>query len=493
MGKLGRSTWRDQPRVLRDAEAQRCAPPPPDPALLCADGPPHRLQPKEIKCQEAIFELIETEEAFAGHIHALCEHYFYPMQNESARLSQSGIQIYVRKMEATTRVVAKNSSAFVSDLKRVQDKAAVVREISSVFNSWTDTVASGLHDYIDHVMMAMDLLNNPDEKLAQLIAAGDAKAGSLNLNARVLMPVQRLMRYVIVIDEITKNITDAELERCDVATADGWRRERTELQRLSKQLQKYNSVCDQRIGEMHAWHLLKDLDSTLQFDSSKLPGFRPVWTSQLRIGERVVKKRGLVQLFQMASGSSGKVGKKTIVELMLFSDIFQYAKPMKVKKTGDTKYKVFEQVHRSLIQVCRASGKGDDVLQIDVLPLPDQVSSGATVRTLFARMTPGEEIEQWLDEFNPVQEDGEYQLWDCPRAKVVQNYCPGASETAELPLQIGQVVMIDKRNKNVCKGRIVVTEAFPAFKTSGWFPTSCVEEEHTERKEAKEVRRHLGR
>lgn len=102
------------------------------------------------------------------------------------------------------------------------------------------------------------LLNDPSSGLGTyaIDLAKNPAAKGLALNARVLVPVQRLMRYKMLIDEILKNIVGP-------ARGSAWDQEKTALKKTLHKFAKANLKCNDRMGQIEDWEKLRALQEGL--------------------------------------------------------------------------------------------------------------------------------------------------------------------------------------------------------------------------------------
>lgn len=194
-------------------------------------------------------------------------------------------------------------------------------------------------------------------------------------------------------------------------------------------------TCNERMRIVESRLELVQIESTL--DVSRLVEAIP-----LEAPGRSLLKRGPLELITL---NNRKVSKSKPVEIMLFSDLLMYAKPVKVRKTGTLKYIVYKQVHRSLIEIGdvppdQLPDTGDYLFTTFSITL----YSDDMPTTLVVRASSSSDRTRWQDTFNPPkQEDEIYAVWDCPKAQVLYDY--NARGTDELPLTAGDLVNITNR------------------------------------------------
>lgn len=124
-------------------------------------------------------------------------------------------------------------------------------------------------------------------------------------------------------------------------------------------------------------------------------------------------KRGLLEIVVLDPKGNSVIRKRKM-EIMLFSDIFCYAKLMRGKMKSVFPL-IMKQAHRSLIEVSRNAGK------VEALKLKFFSEAGAPPESIFLRMLPGEDIDQWEDALVGSSVDpNSYQEWDMRRYRAIK-------------------------------------------------------------------------
>ena len=185
-----------------------------------------------------------------------------------------------------------------------------------------------------------------------------------------------------------------------------------------------------------------------------LPGWKNsknVWEPDLPKGQRMLVKRGVLKIADLDS-KKNKIKKKKATEVFMFSDMFLYARVVKTKKTGQTRYLVFKVAHRTLLKAAEykpkdASKKEMHILEVNVLSM-----QGKTDTSYFLAKDQAE-LERWLEVFNPPKEDDlAYEKWEMPEAEVIKDFEASKYSPDELTLRKGQFVAIEKRGLDQIKG-----------------------------------------
>ena len=263
-----------------------------------------------------------------------------------------------------------------------------------------------------------------------------------------------------------------------------------ELERLQQAFRAASEgahKCNSRLksledhAEMEAWSDVMDFKRIVDPEPLLQPG-------------RVLVKEGLLELVKL--DGHGRIQNRREVQVMLFSDTFLYA----VRKSGKrVKYVVYKQAHRALVQASGGAlapdantsrwgaslfsshnltdGSGTENAEGD--PVIKVVMFNATkgeAASLVLRCKSAMEQTRWLDVLDPS--DDVVKIWDCPTARVIQNY--DAMELDELDLQRGDIVNILTEKDGVCKGYLSNQTLVHGQSSDdlelGYFPKSCVTE-----------------
>jgi hypothetical protein len=150
------------------------------------------------------------------------------------------------------------------------------------------------------------------QALAEFLAAisHNPMARGLSVEAYLLVPVQRLTRYPLLVGAIldATSLHDPDHEWVD---------------ELRARLIETVKACNERVRTLEDRQTVADIAAVL--DWSRL-------TQGLEVDDdtRVLVKRGTMELCTFVGA---KITKSKPVEVFLFSDLFLYAKPVKVKKT----------------------------------------------------------------------------------------------------------------------------------------------------------------
>ena len=297
---------------------------------------------KAIKRQEAIYELVYSEEAYLRDVDGLISVYLTPIQ-------QKGLIDATLMTKMMTRIteVQLAGKALLKDLKARQDATVVVKEISDVLEKHCETTATPFYNYCEVVLEIRAKTTDATPELASFMVAtmNSAASRGLSMDAYLLAPVQRMVRYPMLISEIQKATLDDPSEKYN-------------LENAHKRWKESVHTCNSRFAEIENWFNLKDLQKQLNYE--RVEGAEEIWKASNKFGYRGIVKKGPLELIKLNEAKK-KIAKRKQVEVMLFSDLFLFCKPVKAKKTGRVEMIVIKQAHRSLLDVDRFRSSGAQV------------------------------------------------------------------------------------------------------------------------------------
>lgn len=441
-----------------------------------------KMDKKAIKRQEAIYELVYSEEAYLRDVEGLINVYLEGIYKKNL-LDGKCMERFLKK----ARDVQSAGNALLRDLQARQTMSIVVDTISDVLEKHVESVATALYDYCEIALELRAMTGDCAPELASFLVStmNSSESRGLSIDAYVLCPVQRMVRYPMLISEVEK-VTDADPT------------EKYRLVNAHKRWKESVHKCNQRFAEIENWHSLKDLQQQLNYD--KVEGSEMIWTPQAKFGYRSMIKDGPLELVKL-NDSKKRIVKRKHVEVMLFSDIFIFAKSVKNKKSGKIELIVFKQAHRSLMDVDRLRNSGSTIdsklefiIEIKFLSkdkkayASGQADAGTDI--IYFKCKDHMMMERWLEAFNPPREEEDiYQAWECPQFEVIKDWNPPRKEEGDsMPLRKGEIIEVEKRGDNFMKGRLKDPEPFVSYNTSGYFPSTHVREIDSHRKKAREVK-----
>jgi len=206
---------------------------------------------------------------------------------------------------------------------------------------------------------------------------------------------------------------------------------------------------------------------------------------------RSLIKKGLVTALKV--NAKGKVLKTKEIEMILFSDMLIYGKPLPQPKQGKTCI-VYKQMDRTLATASALpTSPTADIFQLEFL----EVNGTKNEIRIQARSTMDK--ERWLDAFNPkkgkdggrrksVNEDV-YEDFDAPLVQVVKDAVSTGSDMLEI--RVGDVIQVSAKDETcgLYKGTLANTLRETQRKQVGWFPKDHTFELPSAHLRAKEARK----
>eukprot|EP00039_Didymoeca_costata_P008904 m.118488 g.118488 ORF g.118488 m.118488 type:complete len:882 (-) comp14278_c0_seq1:5300-7945(-) len=425
-----------------------------------------KLSKQEIQRQELIFELVYSEAAFVQDVTILLNVFINPLKEKG--ILNHHDHPWLRSFFDSTLKVKATSQRLWNALREKQQENWQVDDVSKVLNDHVSSIGRAFYKYCEHVTDTSTFSREDSHNLSQFLEKAHAseEAKGLTFNAYLLTPIQRLARYPMILSDIDKHCPDgSDLKNKMVACHSKWK--------------SMASTCDKRLDEIKNWYEMKDIENTMDYSELHEDDIEHVWEQSHPYGHRMLIKRGVLRLSDM---DGKKVKKKKMVEVLLFTDLFMYARIMKVKKTGVTRYVVFKQIHRTLLKAENYNDMKDQKIIKMVLHDPN----GEPTYEYFEASSK-DDRDRWIEAIHPQTDEGTYEDWNMPEFEVLQDFEP--SQPDELPLRRGQRIAVEKRGDNFMRGRILdlTGDAFPTYVVSGWFPSNYVKEVESKRKLAREA------
>eukprot|EP00041_Stephanoeca_diplocostata_P032355 m.1035397 g.1035397 ORF g.1035397 m.1035397 type:complete len:926 (+) comp24137_c0_seq2:221-2998(+) len=424
----------------------------------------------EVRRQEAIYELIYSEEAYLHHVNTLINVFLHKIRASGMPF---GAQGFLQKFTDDAKALQKVCGAFLTMMQQRQSEQVVVGRIDDVVAKHVESMATRFYEYCEVALETGSILAESSEKLKAFLLdiTNGTESDGLTMGAYTLAPVQRMIRYPMLMEEVLKHTEDAG--------------EKKDVEAVINQWKKAVTKCNGRMGEIEEWFSLRDIDGEMNYERLEGGGSpdEHVWHKGLGKGMRSLIKRDALELCKLHD-SKKKISKRRLMQVLLLSDMFLFAKPVKEKKTGTIRYMVFKVAHRSLIEAKQyfpapdASEKLKNMIEITILSSStEDFKLGRGAETFYFKAREPLERDRWLEAFNPEQDDDDiYQAWDCPHYEVTHDWEPPRDEKDSMPLRRGDIVIVEKKGFEHMKGYLKDPEPFPTYPTSGYFPAAYVSE-----------------
>jgi len=175
------------------------------------------ISPHEKKRQEAIFELIGTEQSYVNDLQLMIELFFQPL---ASFLSPGEITDLFQNIE---EILVTNSLLF-SDLENAQQSQNFyIERIGRIFLQHVQSLET-YTAYCGNLSAGINFLQTKrqsDKKLAEYLkeAQRNPKSRSLDLSSFILLPMQRITRYTLILKQILQYTPAGHPDYEDVAQA----------------------------------------------------------------------------------------------------------------------------------------------------------------------------------------------------------------------------------------------------------------------------------
>eukprot|EP00051_Salpingoeca_urceolata_P002001 m.46037 g.46037 ORF g.46037 m.46037 type:complete len:795 (+) comp11824_c0_seq2:240-2624(+) len=303
---------------------------------VIAAGVLNTMDRMSIQRQEAIAELAASEQSYVEDVKVLTK-VVLDRLNEHARTAlRAGQQPVIpatdiARMHRDTSQLRKVAEAFLEDLRRRQSAGPVVSRISDVVLLHVWELHKAFYRYCEVAFELRVHLGNK-RVLAALGKIDETLTRRLPLSAFAIAPIQRLARYPLLLQVIEKL---SPRDHPDLAG----------VQEACQRMVYTAEMCDSRMRELDDFKHLSELET--QMDFSRLQDPIPLAIQQPC---RSLVKRGALTLLTVQSDSHIK---SKLVEVLLLSDMFVYAKPVKIKGTDERKFIVYKQVRDAFFRLNR--------------------------------------------------------------------------------------------------------------------------------------------
>eukprot|EP00051_Salpingoeca_urceolata_P016400 m.217180 g.217180 ORF g.217180 m.217180 type:complete len:712 (+) comp18664_c0_seq22:683-2818(+) len=411
------------------------------------------LSKAEVHRQEAIAELIVSEQHYLQDVAVLLKLLVQPLLEHVRQCEAVGKQPMIDSDDVLVLVdnaqnLERAGCLFLEELEKRRQENVVVKTVADVLQRWSRYLLKAFYAYCDiavQVRSEIDL-TRPDWKELLHDSMKDPLARNLPIDAFLICPVQRLARYPLLIKQI--------VDKTPEDTPD-----RTEIEAAFASFSDIVERCNERMSVVQDKLQMMEIQQSLDF--SRLENAMDLTSSP-----RSLVKKGLLHLVAI---SNNKIVKAKKLEFMLFSDILLLAKRVRVRATGEFKFLVYQQVHRSLLDVIGIDDLSSAASDQNLIQLKVFVSSG--VNKLFMQLPSPADKSRWLDAFNPAPSSASA-VFSRPLAKVIRAHDAGQMD--ELTVREGERVhILDEGNGDGwVKARLERPPSLYSRNIEGWVPAS---------------------
>ncbi|XP_066283625.1 uncharacterized protein [Branchiostoma lanceolatum] len=456
-------------------------------------GIKYRLTQKQRQLQEAMFEVLSSEESFIKSMYVLGEHFLRNLEKNNVEGGQALTLISVHVAH-----VINASRAFLSDLQaRVREQAPVVSDVCDIilrhaskrFQEPYVTYCRNMHYHSKALIGLMEAEKSFCDDVRQLET--DPQCGNLPMTAFLLTPMQRVTRFPLLVERIL-TFRDVNSEYFETAEQ-------------ARQTTKALAVrCNQAAyKEQQAMELEELVVNKLRLAKCKPP------FSLLDKSRWIVKQGELIWVRDK--------GPNTHRYVILLSDCLLIAKKLH-KRGSEATYELVNYCMRNRLDVEEVNKIYDDSENSSssdrseggkrrlssflqnlyfFKPKPTnklrvtlhEDSSGQHQEMVFSLKTESE-LTRWVEALQYSAADPQggkiYPDWDCPMTVVTKSR--NAAQPDELSLERGDIVrVLRKMHDGMWHGETIHDGR------QGWLPHICVEEvKNSDHYKAKQLRQKHG-
>ena len=207
---------------------------------LPADGdalPGHRMSSK---ARSSVMELLTTEQSYAKSLHAMLDTYHKPLRNEQFKLKPILTELDIDTIFGNVEDLVVIADDLRDQLEKRIGPAAeeTVPRVGDIMC----TIAPVLklyQKYVSHFERAAQRLGECRDKMPVFAQFLDGKAagGCMPLDSYLIMPVQRIPRYKLLLEEIIKHKPDDDIDQAELQEA---------LRKVKSQAEECNEATRRR-------------------------------------------------------------------------------------------------------------------------------------------------------------------------------------------------------------------------------------------------------
>ncbi|CAH1264892.1 ARHGEF26 [Branchiostoma lanceolatum] len=441
----------------------------------------YTLSKQQQHLQEAMFEVLTTEESYVRSMSVLEEHFLQAILQHNALIGHGVFSCLSRY----TREIMEVSVAFLEDLqRRVKEQSPVISDICDIIENhavknFLDPYKTYCKEVNAHSRVVKDVIAQNKEVREQVSKLeGDPKCSRLPMTSFLMLPMQRITRLPLLIERILSHRED---------DSDSFQSAMKALQDTRKVANIINEAVRDEERNHHFEEVLRE---KLTFDRCKLP-------FPLRSKSRWIVKQGDLTWIR---SKETKTSQRYIIVL---TDVLLVAKKRQ-RRGGGVTYDVLNYCMRNRVEAEEVEDNIYDKTEA-VTAVPDQKGTlsrrkssllkffkvqqaiqdeghqfsvrlledkdGEELEMVFSVATPSERT-RWIEAFQystTDDEGGAIYSWDFPLTSVKVRR--DAAQPDELAFEAGDVVRVLRKMPD---GMWYGETSHDA--RQGWFPSSCVEE-----------------
>eukprot|EP00053_Salpingoeca_punica_P017228 m.165351 g.165351 ORF g.165351 m.165351 type:complete len:785 (+) comp17154_c0_seq1:229-2583(+) len=419
-------------------------------------GLPQTMSRDEIVLQESLYELVSSEESYLADLKVLIDIVYnalkvvasqYDFMLTKQQKASSNLREKVQALQASATTLHKYGIKFLSELKARRDEGLIMTKVSDIFEHWISVFGLAFYDYYRNFVPLKAWAHASSKELSIAVERTDIHhqvKGRL-VDGFLMVACQRIMRYPMLLKEICKNMKK-------VPSFDA---ERLSLEELGKMFDTVCHKCNTLVAFSEGRMELEEINAVLDWKNMMQP------KNLSDSDTRVLVRREPLELVQV---QSDKITKAQNVELLLLTDCVLCVKQLKKKDADVVKLQVWYYFERQMVSCYdRASVEGRELFMLEGFAPEREILTFAA--------KSGKSKKEWIKLMTTPEEEGLYEPWDCPIAKVIKDFTPTSFD--EILLFADDYVKILERGEVRSRGIVENGDIHPR---EGYFPNSHVVE-----------------
>ncbi|XP_059804493.1 ephexin-1 isoform X2 [Hypanus sabinus] len=405
------------------------------------------LSRKEIKLQEAMFELVTSEASYYKSLEILVFHFM-----KSEQLSETLTPIEKHHIFSNILEIKAASERFFRDLEHRVEEDIVISDVCDIVYEHTVGYFNVYIPYVTNqsyqeAAYRRSMENNLQFRNVMAELEKDPKCRGLPFPSFLILPFQRITRLKLLVQNILK-IAEEESKRESTAV------------RAHKEIEKIIKECSERVKKMSRTEQLINFEKKLEFKVKSVP---------IISHSRWLLKEGELEQMSVQKATRTFRKKKLFkpVYLILFNDLFLITR----KQSYGDKYEVFDYALRGLLRVQELEDQGQALANVFTLRLLENSNDREIQYMLKAKSLSDK--KRWVHALMPNRRTKYVSPsslhWDCPQVQCIQRYT--AQEPDELSLEAADILSVVEWTSD---GWILGDRLHDGEK--GWFPSLMVEE-----------------
>eukprot|EP01117_Protostelium_nocturnum_P010252 TRINITY_DN3684_c1_g1_i2.p1 TRINITY_DN3684_c1_g1~~TRINITY_DN3684_c1_g1_i2.p1 ORF type:complete len:594 (+),score=195.31 TRINITY_DN3684_c1_g1_i2:86-1867(+) len=257
-------------------------------------------------------ELYNTEQSYVGSLQLLLEMFVKPLLEDSNILTQDQTRIMFSNVEHLVIL----HSHLLSKLQERMDRWYPQQRFGDIFCDKINDFKTFYAQYVTNYEKSLAMIKNCETSIPSFSVflndvSKDSRCNSLNLQDFLIMPVQRLPRYEMLLNDLAKNSPVGIVDK-------------SELERAVNGLRESNSFVNKYTQEQHSKERIRNVKDKTKGKEGKMlyqPGRELIREGYLfRVGTDGVDKKMYGFLFNDSFMTSKKVSAGNLTQRYNFKD-----------------------------------------------------------------------------------------------------------------------------------------------------------------------------